>query len=182
MDEMLAPSASTTTAGPSVLRSVVAGGVGGVVCTLVGMPFDLVKVRIQENASRGVAKSPLSIARAIVGSQGVSGFWRGALSPVLFAAPSFAIAFGSNDLNRQLVRGWRGRRAGEADSAADVGLAGCLVAFYTTPLYASSDRVKVLLQIDGRRIERGEPARYRNSSWDGPAVISLIKSLPLILK
>ena len=40
----------------------------------------------------------------------------------------------------------------------------------------------VLLQIDGRRIERGEPARYRNSSWDGPAVISLIKSLPLILK
>jgi len=51
------------------LRSLVAGGAGGVCAVLVGHPFDLVKVRLQ-TADKGVYNGAIDVVRQIVGREG----------------------------------------------------------------------------------------------------------------
>ena len=52
------------------LRSLVAGGVGGVCAVVVGHPFDLVKVRLQ-TAEKGVYKGALDVVRKTIAREGM---------------------------------------------------------------------------------------------------------------
>ncbi len=55
----------------SGLRSLAAGGFGGVCAVLVGHPFDLVKVRLQ-TSEKGVYSSALDVVRKSVAKQGLA--------------------------------------------------------------------------------------------------------------
>ena len=55
----------------SGLRSLAAGGVGGVCAVLVGHPFDLVKVRLQ-TAERGVYSGAIDVVRKTVAREGLA--------------------------------------------------------------------------------------------------------------
>lgn len=55
----------------SSLRSLVAGGVGGVCAVVVGHPFDLVKVRLQ-TAEKGVYSGAIDVARKTVTREGLA--------------------------------------------------------------------------------------------------------------
>ena len=55
----------------SGLRSLVAGGVGGVCAVVVGHPFDLVKVRLQ-TAERGVYTGAIDVVRKTVAREGLA--------------------------------------------------------------------------------------------------------------
>lgn len=52
------------------LRSLVAGGVGGVCAVVVGHPFDLVKVRLQ-TAEKGVYTGAMDVVRKTVAREGM---------------------------------------------------------------------------------------------------------------
>ena len=54
----------------SGLRSLAAGGVGGVCAVLVGHPFDLVKVRLQ-TADKGVYTGAIDVVRKTVAREGL---------------------------------------------------------------------------------------------------------------
>ena len=54
----------------SGLRSLAAGGVGGVCAVLVGHPFDLVKVRLQ-TAEKGVYSGAMDVVRRTVAREGL---------------------------------------------------------------------------------------------------------------
>ena len=55
----------------SGLRSLAAGGVGGVCSVLVGHPFDLVKVRLQ-TAEKGVYTGAIDVVKRAVAKEGLA--------------------------------------------------------------------------------------------------------------
>ena len=69
-DEVKADVAVATKTTLSGLRSLAAGGVGGVCAVLVGHPFDLVKVRLQ-TSERGVYSGALDVVRKTVAREGL---------------------------------------------------------------------------------------------------------------
>ena len=54
----------------SSLRSLAAGGVGGVCAVLVGHPFDLVKVRMQ-TAEKGVYSGAIDVVKKSIAREGL---------------------------------------------------------------------------------------------------------------
>ena len=54
----------------SGLRSLAAGGVGGICAVVVGHPFDLVKVRLQ-TADKGVYTGAIDVVRKTVAREGL---------------------------------------------------------------------------------------------------------------
>ena len=69
------------------LRSLAAGGFGGVCAVLVGHPFDLVKVRLQ-TAERGVYKNAIDVVRKSVAKNGLGrGLYAGVSAPLVGVTP-----------------------------------------------------------------------------------------------
>ncbi len=69
------------------LRSLAAGGFGGVCAVIVGHPFDLVKVRLQ-TAERGVYSSALDVVRKGIAKDGLRrGLYAGVSAPLLGVTP-----------------------------------------------------------------------------------------------
>jgi solute carrier family 25 carnitine/acylcarnitine transporter 20/29 len=60
---------TATSATLSGVRSLVAGGVGGVCAVLTGHPFDLVKVRLQ-TAEKGAYTGAVDVVRKAIAKQG----------------------------------------------------------------------------------------------------------------
>lgn len=55
----------------SGLRSLAAGGVGGVCAVIVGHPFDLVKVRLQ-TAEKGVYTGAIDVVKRTIAKEGLA--------------------------------------------------------------------------------------------------------------
>lgn len=69
------------------LRSLAAGGFGGVCAVVVGHPFDLVKVRLQ-TAERGVYSSALDVVRKSIARDGLRrGLYAGVSAPLVGVTP-----------------------------------------------------------------------------------------------
>ncbi len=71
-EEVVAATKSTL----SGLRSLAAGGVGGVCAVVVGHPFDLVKVRLQ-TAEKGVYSGAIDVVRRTIAREGLARVSRG---------------------------------------------------------------------------------------------------------
>lgn len=71
----------------SSLRSLVAGGVGGVCAVLVGHPFDLVKVRMQ-TAEKGVYNGAIDVVKKTLAREGMRrGLYAGVSAPLVGVTP-----------------------------------------------------------------------------------------------
>jgi solute carrier family 25 carnitine/acylcarnitine transporter 20/29 len=69
------------------LRSLAAGGFGGVCAVIVGHPFDLVKVRLQ-TAERGVYKGAIDVVRKSIAKDGLGkGLYAGVSAPLVGVTP-----------------------------------------------------------------------------------------------
>lgn len=97
------------------LRSLVAGGFGGICAVIVGHPFDLVKVRLQ-TAERGVYSSAVDVVRKSIARDGVRrGLYAGVSAPLVGVTPMctypLPIAANSTDIvSRRLLLGLRCRQ------------------------------------------------------------------------
>jgi solute carrier family 25 (mitochondrial carnitine/acylcarnitine transporter), member 20/29 len=75
------------------LRSLAAGGFGGVCAVIVGHPFDLVKVRLQ-TAERGVYSSALDVVRKSIARDGLRrGLYAGVSAPLVGVTPMCMLIF-----------------------------------------------------------------------------------------
>jgi solute carrier family 25 carnitine/acylcarnitine transporter 20/29 len=75
------------------LRSLAAGGFGGVCAVIVGHPFDLVKVRLQ-TAERGVYTSALDVVRKSIARDGLRrGLYAGVSAPLVGVTPMCMLSF-----------------------------------------------------------------------------------------
>lgn len=147
--------------------ALLAGGFGGACLTIVGAPFDYVKVRQQFS----LGQSAISVCQSVLRKEGLRGLFRGVGPPLLVSIPQFAVVFWAFDASRRLVRSWTDSTADEEDSLQAVALAGAMVAVPTTFIYTPVDRIKCLYQVDGTH---GQVSRYgsvgaclRAVAWHG---------------
>ncbi|POS86348.1 Mitochondrial carrier [Erysiphe pulchra] len=144
----------------SGLRSLVAGGFGGVCAVVVGHPFDLVKVRLQ-TAEKGVYKNAVDVVRRSIAKDGLRrGLYAGVSAPLVGVTPMFAVSFWGYDLGKNLVRKYSDVKDDQF-SVAQVSAAGFFSAVPMTLVTAPFERVKVLLQIQGQKsLAPGEKPKY----------------------
>lgn len=129
------------------VKSFAAGGFGGVCAVLTGHPFDLVKVRLQT----GVYNSAIKGVKQTLVKEGLPGFYRGVLPPLLGVTPMFAVSFWGYDVGKRIVSNTTGVSASEF-TIKDISTAGFLSAIPTTLVAAPFERVKVMMQIqDGAK-------------------------------
>ncbi|CZT08344.1 probable carnitine/acyl carnitine carrier [Rhynchosporium agropyri] len=142
------------------LRSLAAGGFGGVCAVVVGHPFDLVKVRLQ-TAERGVYSSALDVVRKSIARDGMRrGLYAGVSAPLVGVTPMFAVSFWGYDVGKSLVRKYSTVTDNQF-SVGQVAAAGFFSAIPMTLITAPFERVKVLLQIQGQKtLAPGEKPKY----------------------
>lgn len=107
------------------LRSLAAGGFGGICAVIVGHPFDLAKVRLQ-TAERGVYKSAVDVVTKSVAKDGLArGLYAGVSAPLVGVTPmcmscyyssSFLVQISAwltiwlTPLSRRIILGFRRRQ------------------------------------------------------------------------
>lgn len=85
--EIKAEAGAAISSGAKQLRSLAAGGFGGVCAVVVGHPFDLIKVRLQ-TADRGVYKSAIDCLKQNIARDGVRrGLYAGVSAPLVGVTP-----------------------------------------------------------------------------------------------
>ncbi|CAH6722068.1 mitochondrial carnitine carrier [[Candida] jaroonii] len=133
------------------VKSFAAGGFGGICAVLTGHPFDLVKVRLQT----GVYDSAIKGVKSTLVKEGLPGFYRGVLPPLLGVTPMFAVSFWGYDVGKRIVSSYTGVKSSDF-TIAQISTAGFLSAIPTTLVAAPFERVKVMMQIqDGKKSSMG---------------------------
>ncbi|KAF7846208.1 hypothetical protein BT93_L4863 [Corymbia citriodora subsp. variegata] len=148
----------------SGLRSLAAGGVGGICAVVVGHPFDLVKVRLQ-TADKGVYSGAMDVVRKTIAREGmVRGLYAGVSAPLVGVTPMFAVSFWGYDMGKKLVENVSTvpvKNGVPQYSIAQISGAGFFSAIPMTLITAPFERVKVLLQIQGQKqLAPGEKPKY----------------------
>jgi len=148
----------------SGLRSLAAGGVGGICAVIVGHPFDLVKVRLQ-TADRGVYTGAIDVVKRTVAREGLArGLYAGVSAPLVGVTPMFAVSFWGYDMGKRLVDTVTTvpvKNNTPQYSVGQISAAGFFSAIPMTLITAPFERVKVLLQIQGQKhLAPGEKPKY----------------------
>jgi len=127
----------------SETKNFLAGGCGGVTATLVGHPFDTIKVRLQtQSASNPVYRGSWDCVSKTVRGEGVRALYKGMGAPIVATAPIFAISFMGFGIGKNLQA-----REGEVLGPAQLAAAGALSGVMTTIVMAPGERIKCLLQV-----------------------------------
>ncbi|KAJ4385718.1 carnitine transporter [Gnomoniopsis smithogilvyi] len=159
-DEVKAEAKAAASSGLSQLRSLAAGGFGGVCAVVVGHPFDLVKVRLQ-TAEKGVYSSAIDVVRKSIARDGLKrGLYAGVSAPLVGVTPMFAVSFWGYDLGKSLVTSFSGPSPTGQLTIGQVSAAGFFSAIPMTAITAPFERVKVILQVQDQKLAPGEKPRY----------------------
>lgn len=86
-------------------HKIVFSGLSGAIATTCIYPLDIVKTKLMNQATH--RSSPLEMARCILRSEGLRGFYRGWPPNVLFVMPEKALKLTMNDYFRKTYRGMR---------------------------------------------------------------------------
>jgi hypothetical protein len=125
-----------------------AGVVSGMSASLAGQPLDTVRVRLQ---SRGhIYTSTLDTVLKTARADGLRGFFRGALPPLVGMGPKNAIGFGAHGAVLRVLEGGCDRTGAELKRNAamhNVVLSGCAAGLAQCAVVVPSDRIKCQLQV-----------------------------------
>jgi len=152
-EEVKEKAVETTKSALSFLRSLTAGGFGGVCAVIVGHPFDLVKVRMQ-TAEKGVYSGALDVVRKTIAKNGARGLYAGVSAPLVGVTPMFAVSFAGYDMGKSIVEMTTTvpyKNNTPQYTIGQISAAGFFSAIPMTLITAPFERVKVLLQIQGQK-------------------------------
>ncbi|KAG7110763.1 Mitochondrial carnitine carrier like protein [Verticillium longisporum] len=149
-------------AGAAQLRSLAAGGFGGICAVIVGHPFDLVKVRLQ-TADKGVYTSAIDVVRKSIARDGLGrGLYAGVSAPLVGVTPMFAVSFWAYDLGKDIVRSiYPEHPASQPLTIGQTAAAGFFSAIPMTAITAPFERIKVILQVQSQKLQPGQAPRYK---------------------
>jgi len=85
-----------------VAKDLFAGTIGGVAQVLSGQPFDTVKVRMASDTT-GQYKNTLDVVQKLIKNEGVLGFYKGTLTPLIGVGACVSIQFGVNEYMKRNV-------------------------------------------------------------------------------
>ncbi|CAE7511028.1 SLC25A29 [Symbiodinium sp. KB8] len=139
---------------PREMASFIAGQVSFSAGLSVAYPLDTIKVRMQTVA--GAAEGGmLAVARNMVATQGLRGFYNGLTSPLLGYGMAGAVAFSGNDWATRFLKRWRSGAASDAEakdthlSFSDAFMAGAFAGFVNNVPRTIVDRLKTVAQVQG---------------------------------
>lgn len=159
-DEVKAEAKAAASTGLSQLRSLAAGGFGGICAVVVGHPFDLVKVRLQ-TAEKGVYSSAVDVVRKSIARDGLRrGLYAGVSAPLVGVTPMFAVSFWGYDLGKTIVQSVSAPSPTGTLSIGQISAAGFFSAIPMTAITAPFERVKVILQVQDQKLKPGEKPKY----------------------
>lgn len=92
-----------------VAKDILAGTVGGISQVLVGQPFDTTKVRLQTSRE---STSVGQVVSTLFKQEGVAGFYKGTLTPLLGVGVCVSLQFGVNESMKRFFRAINGETAG----------------------------------------------------------------------
>jgi len=148
----------------SEIKNFVAGGCGGITATLVGHPFDTIKVRLQTQSSTNPLYSGAwDCVSKTVRKEGVLAVYKGMGAPIVATAPIFSICFMGNAIGKKIQQ----KTPDEVLGPGQLALAGALSGVMATVVMAPGERIKCLLQVQSAA---GGPKKY-----SGP--VDVIRSL-----
>ncbi|OQR99750.1 mitochondrial carnitine/acylcarnitine carrier protein [Achlya hypogyna] len=127
-----------------IAKDLCAGTVGGVAGIVAGHPLDTIKVRLQTQSHLTKRSSILQTFRSIAAKEGVRGFYKGMLSPIISNAPINAVVFA--------IYG-QASRALAGDDPLTPGqqyLAGALAGLAQVTFSAPAELVKIQMQVATR--------------------------------
>ena len=85
-------------------NSFIAGSVGGILGTIVGYPFDTIKVRIQTMQRTNNKNNIINCIKKTFRNENIGGFYKGLLSPLLTVSLVNATVFYSFDITKKTYR------------------------------------------------------------------------------
>ncbi|KAI9350532.1 mitochondrial carrier domain-containing protein [Zopfochytrium polystomum] len=103
---------SSSSSSTQTAKELLAGSIGGIVQVLSGQPFDTVKVRLQTQA--GQYTSALDCVRKTYRNEGIAGFYKGTLTPLLGIGACVSIQFAALESAKR----WFARRNAAASAAS----------------------------------------------------------------
>jgi len=135
---------------PSLLKQVIAGGIGGSSLVLVGQPLDTIKVRIQTmEVKPGVPppyKGTWDAAVKIVSKEGIRGLYKGMSAPLYGVTPMYAVCFLGYGVGQKI---FCDENSYKNLDLVRIGLAGATSGLFTTPVLTPLERAKCVLQVQG---------------------------------
>lgn len=130
------------------MADLLAGTASGMSASLAGQPLDTVRVRLQ---SRGhLYSNTMDTVFKTARADGIRGFFRGALPPLLGMGPKNAIGFGTHGAALRLLEGIDDRPTVELKRNAamhNVALSGCAAGLAQCAVVVPCDRIKCQLQV-----------------------------------
>eukprot|EP01063_Lacrimia_lanifica_P014471 TRINITY_DN21049_c0_g1_i1.p1 TRINITY_DN21049_c0_g1~~TRINITY_DN21049_c0_g1_i1.p1 ORF type:complete len:271 (+),score=87.22 TRINITY_DN21049_c0_g1_i1:99-911(+) len=135
-----------------VATDIVVGALGGAAGNVVGQPFDVIKTRMQVQASP--ARSLVAHCKELVAEYGVLGFFRGLTPPLAGAAFYQATCFASYNAGLRLYEwGWRAASDEDMSKVVAAGVfSGVVTVLVTTPM----EVFKIALQVKQTKSRSGD--------------------------
>jgi solute carrier family 25 carnitine/acylcarnitine transporter 20/29 len=134
-----------------VVKDTVAGGFGGACLVLVGHPLDTIKVRMQTMVVQPGVPAPYTstwdCAMKTMKAEGPLALYKGMVAPLTGVTPMYSLCFLGYSFGQKIFC--------KEDTYKNldlvrIGLAGATSGIFTTPILAPLERVKCLLQIQGK--------------------------------
>lgn len=151
-------------------KELMAGGLSGTLGIIVGLPFDIVKVRMQMYPSRYT--SGINCFMTSVRADGFTSLYRGMMAPVISQSPINAILFAAEE---SAMRYLEPNVPKENQSQISHVLAGAFAGLVQCGVLVPADRVKCLVQADGIANE-GANAAERKYKGTIDCAAQLLKS------
>ncbi|KAI8911075.1 mitochondrial carrier domain-containing protein, partial [Gorgonomyces haynaldii] len=137
------------------VKELLAGSFGGIVQVLVGQPFDTVKVRLQtQSTTNPVYSGMVDCAAKTLKSEGILGFYKGTLTPLVGIGACVSIQFGALET---LKRAFSGPQKKEL-TLSQLFLCGAGSGLANSVLSGPIEHVRIRLQVQSAA----------NKVYDGP--------------
>ncbi|RLN78845.1 hypothetical protein BBJ28_00014526 [Nothophytophthora sp. Chile5] len=124
-------------------RETLSGVVGAFCCVYAGLPFEVVKVRLQTQGKERAYKGVTDAFRRIATEEGVFALWKGAVPALSSSIIENSVLFSANGVAKRAVLALHARQRAEhegeyqlttLDEALMGGVAGCFSATYHGPM------------------------------------------------
>jgi len=127
-------------------KDLVAGTLGGVAGIVAGYPLDTLKTRMQTSQ---LGHGPVSMMSQVLKKEGVRGFYKGMLSPIVSNAPINAVVFAGYGVASRVIQEMD-QTVGEPMTTRQHLIAGGAAGLVQTAFASPSELVKIVLQVDSK--------------------------------